>query len=174
MEYFIGAIIPWAGNFEPYGWFYCDGRQMQIMQWKGLYSVVGIRYGGDGQSYFNLPNLNGRAAVGSTASPANTGGCETVTLAAAQTPAHEHEIQANTNFNVAGANIPDSNKVAGVSRTGIAPVQLYRQYTGPADLVSLRTDTLNSVGTPGAHTNLQPYLATRYIICVYGEYPVRA
>lgn len=174
MEYLMGAIIPWAGNFEPDGWFYCDGRQMQIAQWQGLYSVLGLRYGGDGQTYFNLPNLNGRVGVGSTAYPANTGGCETVTLAAAQIPAHGHNIQANTNFNVAGASIPDPNKVPGVSRTAITPVQLYKQYTNPDDLVSLKADTLNSVGTPGAHTNFQPYLATRYIICVDGEYPVRA
>jgi microcystin-dependent protein len=174
MECFIGAIIPWAGNFEPRGWLYCDGRALTIAQWPALFNVIGLRYGGDGQTYFHLPNLKGRVAVGSTASPANTGGCETVTLTAAEIPAHGHNLQANTNLNVAGASLPDAGKVPGVWKSSMAPVQLYKQYTSPADLVSLKADTLGSVGTAGAHPNLQPYLAISYIICVWGEYPLRA
>lgn len=174
MDYFIGTIIPWTGSFEPNGWLYCDGRQMPIMQWSALYSVIGLRYGGDGKMFFNLPNLNGRVAVGAINHSAYTGGCEAVTLTTSQMPAHVHNIQANTNSTIAGASIPDPDKSPGVSKAGLGATQIYRQYTNPTDLVNLKTDTLSDFGTPGAHTNLQPYLATRYIICVIGEYPVRS
>ena len=173
MEYYVGTIIPWSGIYEPYGWLFCDGRQMSVMQWQALYSVIGMRYGGNGQSYFNLPNLNGRVAVGSMTSPANTGGAETVTLAENQLPSHTHNIQANTNLTTPGASIPDPAKVPGVSKAGLGATQLYKQYTSPTDLVPLNANTLSSFGTPGAHTNLQPYLEKKYIICVIGEYPLR-
>jgi microcystin-dependent protein len=173
MDYFIGAIIPWAGGYEPRGWYYCDGRQLNIQQWSALYSVLGTRYGGDAQNYFNLPNLNGRVAVGSATVPANTGGYETVTLTANQVPSHGHTIQANINVNVAGSGIPDADKFPGASGAGLGATQLYKQYSSPNDLVSLNGETLDIYGTPGPHTNLQPCLVTRYIICVDGEYPAR-
>lgn len=173
MDYFIGAIIPWSADFEPYNWFFCDGRQVLMSQWQALYAVIGTRYGGDGRTYFNLPNLNGRVAVGSTAYPANTGGSETVTLTTAQIPTHGHNILANTNLNISGASTPDSSRVPGASKAGLGATQLYKQLTSSADLVSLNANTLNNFGVSGAHTNLQPYLAMRYIICVNGEYPFR-
>lgn len=173
MDYFIGTIIPWSGSYEPYGWYYCDGRQMPITRWNILYSVIGLRYGGDGQTYFNLPNLNGRVAVGSMNTIATSGGTETVTLHINELPSHGHSIKANTNLSIAGASIPDSTKVPGVSKAGLGATQLYKQFTTPTDLVPLNSNTLNYSGTQGSHTNLQPYLAMKYIICVEGDYPIR-
>ncbi|HWT76562.1 MAG TPA: tail fiber protein [Mobilitalea sp.] len=171
MDYFIGTIIAWANTFEPYGWLYCDGRSLPVEQYPALYAVIGNRYGGDSVN-FNLPNLNGRVAVGSIAGGAS-GGVEMVTLNSNQTPVHGHDLQANTNSVLPGANIPDANKGLGVVKSGPTTTAMYKQYTSPSDLVGLNNTTLSSYGTQGAHTNLQPYLAMKYIICIYGEFPAR-
>ncbi len=54
---FIGEIKIFAGNFEPSGWMFCDGRQLSTSKYPLLFSIVGIMYGGDEQN-FCLPNLN--------------------------------------------------------------------------------------------------------------------
>jgi microcystin-dependent protein len=54
---FIGEIKIFAGNFEPEGWMFCDGRTLSSTRHPLLFSIVGIMYGGDDQN-FNLPNLN--------------------------------------------------------------------------------------------------------------------
>lgn len=173
MDYFIGTILPWAGTFEPKGWYLCDGRALQTIQYQALYHVIGTRYGGDGRTYFNLPNLNGRVAIGGVSNTARQGGTEAVALTAAQLPAHGHSIQTNTNTNISGSNVPDSAKGPGVSRAGLSNAPLYKKNSGSADLITLHQSTLSIVGNTGTHTNLQPYLAVKYIICVEGVFPQR-
>lgn len=52
----IGEIKLFAGNFEPKGWMFCDGRQLKVSRNQSLFSIIGISYGGDADN-FNLPNL---------------------------------------------------------------------------------------------------------------------
>jgi microcystin-dependent protein len=59
MDYILGTIVLYAYTFEPYGWFKCDGRSLQISGNTALYSLLGSTYGGDGRTYFNLPNMLG-------------------------------------------------------------------------------------------------------------------
>ena len=61
---FIGEIRIFAGKFAPEGWFFCYGQQLPIKGNEALYAVIGQTYGGDGRTYFNLPNLQGYAPVG--------------------------------------------------------------------------------------------------------------
>jgi hypothetical protein len=42
----------------------CDGRSLQITQNTGLFSLIGTKYGGNGVTTFNLPNLNGKVWKG--------------------------------------------------------------------------------------------------------------
>ena len=62
-EAFIGEVILFSGNFVPDGWKECNGQVMKIKNNESLYSILGITYGGDGNTVFNLPNIT---------SPANT------------------------------------------------------------------------------------------------------
>ncbi|MEO8886255.1 MAG: tail fiber protein, partial [Mucilaginibacter sp.] len=57
MEPIIGEIRPFAFNYPPQGWLYCDGRKLSIQQYTALYATIGFQYGGDQKTYFNLPNL---------------------------------------------------------------------------------------------------------------------
>src|SRR5688572_12849104 len=100
---FLGEIRLFAGNFEPVGWMFCDGRELEIADHVPLFSLIGTIYGGDGQSTFNLPDLRGRVPVhrgqapgGSSYFTGETGGVEEVTLSVQQIPSHNHAFVAST------------------------------------------------------------------------------
>ena len=37
----IGEVKLWAGNFEPPGWTFCDGKFLSLTEFVDLYSVIG-------------------------------------------------------------------------------------------------------------------------------------
>ena len=55
----IGSIYLFPYNFAPMGWMSCDGQILQINQYTPLFALIGATYGGNGQTTFALPNLNG-------------------------------------------------------------------------------------------------------------------
>jgi microcystin-dependent protein len=59
----VGTIIAYSGPTTkiPYGWALCDGASKDgtTAQWKQLFDVIGITWGGTGTTY-NLPDLRGR------------------------------------------------------------------------------------------------------------------
>jgi microcystin-dependent protein len=57
MPRFVGEIALLPFNFEPAGWIFCDGRVLSIAENDVLYSRLGNRFGGDGQSTFGVPDL---------------------------------------------------------------------------------------------------------------------
>ena len=57
MEYFLGGIMLFGGDFAPVGWLPCDGRVLPISQYQALFTILGTNYGGDGQKTFALPKL---------------------------------------------------------------------------------------------------------------------
>lgn len=56
-ESFIGEIRLFAGNFAPMGWQFCNGQTVLIEGNEALYSIIGISYGGNGRTDFQLPKL---------------------------------------------------------------------------------------------------------------------
>lgn len=58
MDFLIGQILWVAFDFEMKGFMKCDGRALPINQYQALFSLIGIKYGGDGRSSFELPALN--------------------------------------------------------------------------------------------------------------------
>jgi microcystin-dependent protein len=57
MDFYIGQIVLFAGNFAPRNWMTCAGQLLQISSNPALFSLVGTTYGGDGVHTFALPNL---------------------------------------------------------------------------------------------------------------------
>src|SRR4051794_21579341 len=93
----LGEIALVAFNFAPQGWAFCNGQLLSIAQNTALFSLLGTTYGGDGQTTFALPNLQGRVPLhfgqGPGLSPYLLGqaiGVEGVALQTAQMPAHTH------------------------------------------------------------------------------------
>ncbi|MEM1203928.1 MAG: tail fiber protein [Acidobacteriota bacterium] len=57
MDPFLGQIVLNSVNFTPDGWHVCNGALLSVNDNSGLFSLLGIRYGGDGVSNFALPKL---------------------------------------------------------------------------------------------------------------------
>ena len=53
----LGEIKLFSNNIIPRGFLPAEGQTLQINQYQTLFSLIGFKYGGDGQSTFNLPDL---------------------------------------------------------------------------------------------------------------------
>lgn len=174
MDGYLGTILAWAPNFAPLYWEFCRGQLLNVSMYQALFSLLGNTYGGDGRTTFALPNLCGRVIVGtgqgtgtSVYSMGMTGGAETVTLSAAQIPIHSHAIPASGNPGSTG--IPSSGVcLARAEDADENPIPIYSAQAANTTLAPT-----GMVGGGNAHTNLQPFMALNYIICVQGMYPER-
>ena len=99
MDPFVAEIRIFPFNFAPRGWAFCNGQILPISQNTALFSLLGTTYGGNGQSTFALPNLQGRAAMFNGQGPGlslrdlgEQGGTENVTLLITEMPAHTHVV----------------------------------------------------------------------------------
>lgn len=155
-------ILPY--DFAPRGWAMCDGQYLSIAQNMALYSLLGTRFGGDGNTIFALPDLRGRVPLHFDVNHplGQSGGAREVTLDASQLPAHSHALNASSRLGTEPA--PAGNALAA---TGVA------QYGPPDALTPLHADTVGVVGGGAAHTNMQPFQALSFVIALQGIYPSR-
>jgi microcystin-dependent protein len=65
----IGAIGLFAAIWVPAGWLAADGSPFAISQNVALFETIGSAFGGNGATFFELPDLKGRAAMGAGAGP---------------------------------------------------------------------------------------------------------
>ncbi len=59
MDPILGEIRMFGGDYEPHYWKQCDGQLLKIDDYGALYSLIGTRYGGDGEATFGLPDFRG-------------------------------------------------------------------------------------------------------------------
>jgi microcystin-dependent protein len=162
---FIGEIRMFAGNFAPVGWAFCDGQLTPISQNDSLFTLIGTRYGGDGQETFALPNLQSRHPMhqGNGFILGEAGGVESVTLTTQQIPVHAHvPIGTQTEGNEQS---PADRIWAGSNA---------RQFASnpPAgSLFGMRAGLLSPAGGSQPHENRMPYLGISFIISLYGLFP---
>lgn len=162
-------IIPF--EFAPRGWAFCDGQLLPISQNTALFSLLGTQYGGNGQSNFALPDLQGRSPMqwgqGPGLSPRDigeSGGQASVALSAAQMPSHGHTLMADAGNADTGAPSPST-----ALATASAAV-----YGPPGDLVAMSGESIAAAGGAGAHENRQPFLTLNFVIALQGIYPPRS
>lgn len=184
MDEFIGVVKLFAGNFAPRGWRLCNGDLMPIAQYTALFSLIGTTYGGNGQTNFALPNLNGRVAIGagpgvqgtSTRVQGETVGSETVILTINNLPAHKHNVASTLNSATTVAathNVPAVGSVlAKASDINTDAANIYAAGPGTIPIGSIvTTETL--IGGANPLPIMQPSLALTYIICLEGVWPSR-
>lgn len=166
---YIGEIRMFAGTFAPVGWAFCDGQLLPISQHDALFNLIGITYGGDGQTTFALPDLRGRIPVGQGSLfgqhdflVGETGGAEEVTLTTSQIPSHHHP------WTVVGDRSGTSAVPAGARPAQSTSVTPYLQES---PINALAADAATPTGGSQPHSNLQPYLCVHFIISLDGEYP---
>lgn len=56
-EGYLGEIRLWAPAFEPLNWRFCEGQTLPIQNNEALFSLLGVAYGGDMRTKFQLPDL---------------------------------------------------------------------------------------------------------------------
>lgn len=134
-----GSVTQWAGSGSaPTGWLMCDGTAVSRTTYSALFTAISTTYGvGDGSSTFNLPDMQGRVAIGAGTGRNNADdgsltartigtyeGEETHTLTEAELPAHTHtytkpnllesyrnSIEAGTNGNHSSTEDQDTGSV---------------------------------------------------------------
>lgn len=165
---YLGEIRMFAGTFAPLGWALCAGQLLPISQNDALFALIGTTYGGDGQSTFALPDLQGRIPIhmgrGTGLTPrviGENGGSETVTLTSAQLASHSHAFPAS--INAAAAGDPLNNVVA---NTGAAFV-----YSTSSPNVAMSPSAINPAGGSQPHDNAMPFLCVNFIIALEGIFP---
>jgi microcystin-dependent protein len=151
-----GGIIMWSGSIAsiPTGWVLCNGSN-------------------------GSPDLRNRFVVGagSSYSPSNTGGADTVSLSTANMPAHNHSFSGSGTTSTAGnhrhgsvanplTNDNGRDGDAGSNSTGINEYDKFGASTGYAGdhnhTVSI-SGTTGNTGSGTAHENRPPYYALAYI-----------
>ena len=60
---YLASICITAADFCPTGYTDASGQVLPIAQNTALFSLLGVKYGGDGKVTFALPKLNGNANV---------------------------------------------------------------------------------------------------------------
>jgi microcystin-dependent protein len=166
---YIGEIRMFAGNFPPVGWMFCSGQQLPISENETLFQLIGTTYGGDGESTFNLPNLQSRVPMhmgngpdGVTYQIAEAAGVESVTLTTQQIPVHNHTLLGSGT--AANQGTPSGGVILGTS----AQVT-YMIEADPE--VNLNANAISPVGGSQPHENCQPFLCINYIISLFGIFP---
>lgn len=167
---FIGEIRMFAGNFPPVGWMFCEGQLLPISEFQALFALIGITYGGDGQSTFALPDLRGRFPLhqGNGFTLAENGGVETVTLTVSQIPDHSHPAQCSPG----GGN--SATPVGNYWATDpFGNTAAYNESDGSMMAVATG-NTPGAIGPAGGsqpHSNFSPYLCVDFIISLFGVFP---
>ncbi|MBW7968510.1 tail fiber protein [Bradyrhizobium sp. BR 10289] len=174
----LGQIMPFAGSVIPKNWALCNGALLSIQQNQGLFSLLGTYYGGNGVTNFQLPDLRGRAIMGSTG---NAGlypvgminGSPQATLNVQQIPSHNHLIQVSAAQGGGRGSVPPAGNVFATNTLPAAnPTKIFATAGSGDTQLALATNLLND-GSNQAHNNMQPYLTISYLIALQGVYPSR-
>ena len=176
-EPFIAEIRIWGSTFNPRGWAGCDGQTIAINQNTALFSLIGILYGGDGTSSFNLPDLQGRSPMHFGHGPGlsmrmvgESAGTEQVTLNQAQLPQHRHTLFGYSEQG--NSSSPANNHLAVDVGAGTGVIR-YTAEQNQATTTTMASNSLGNTGGSQGHENRQPLLAMRFCIALTGLYPSR-
>lgn len=178
-EELMGVIKTFTGNFAPRGYMLCNGALLSIAQYSALFTILGTTYGGDGQTTFALPNLNGRYPIGTGNSTTGQSyelgemaGTPQNTILSQNLPSFSSQLKvSSSNATTASPSATTSLAVSGT--------QAGRDFIAVPSFVDTAPNTVINpqsvifIGQNLPVNNMPPYLGVNYIICVEGIYPSR-
>ena len=166
---FVAEIRIFPFNFAPRGWAWCNGQLLPLSQNTALFSLLGTTYGGNGQSNFALPNLEGSAPLHPGQGPGlslydlgQQSGTETVTLLQSEIPSHNHTLR--DSLETAEVNNPSGGSLA----TASAAI-----YSTNALNTTMSPAALSLTGGSQPHNNMMPYITFYFNIALQGVFPPR-
>ena len=192
----VGDLKMSAVGADHLGWIICNGRSLNVSEWRALHNAIGYQFGGSGAT-FNLPNPAGRvlgtigAGSGLTSRALGASvGTETHVLTVEEMPDHKHTITdvqhshnytptANNNQQVAGVIIDGPNVNDGVN-SATATSLAFTGITGTNFTGGSNSTDSNQPGGAGvaatAHENMQPtlFIGNTFIYSgkpTYGTWP---
>lgn len=146
----IGATIEWHSDIIPENWLLCDGQAVSRTDYAELFNVLGTKFGtGDGSTTFNLPDVQGKVAVGKDENDTDfdelgkTGGEKEHTLTITEMPDHSHKADSLVYWGNTAV-----NGLAGASGT----------------YWTVGNRSTESTGGNQPHNNLQPHIVCNFII----------
>lgn len=172
-EPYVGEIQLLAFPFAPKDFANCTGATLAIRQNTALFSLLGVQYGGNGTTTFQLPNFVNCAPCSQGAGPGLTSrvmgelfGENAVTLTQETLPAHVHGIQVyGTRAATDKVGTPAPNAAITAPGQSQAFIPNGTPETTFAPLV------LAQAGGNGPHENRQPFLALNFSIALQGTFP---
>ncbi|GAL35940.1 microcystin dependent protein [Vibrio maritimus] len=186
-DYFLGEIRQVAFSFAPHNWSDCGGAFVEISQNASLYALVGNKFGGNGVSNFQLPDLRGRAPVGFgqrekitafgrtgtdiVASVGTLQGVEQVTLGQVNLPPHYHTLYASAE--AADEKSPVRKKESNMFAVSQSTTGEGLYSTSNDNQVSLNSSSVTSYGGSQSLSIIQPTTVMRFIIAIDGLFPSR-
>ncbi|DBA76535.1 TPA: hypothetical protein ACH3X2_008590 [Trebouxia sp. C0005] len=169
----VGQLCIGCAEATPDGWLPCDGKAVNREKYSQLFGVIKSAYGdGDGQTTFNVPNLQGRVAVGQGSEGSgfekvgSTGGEAAHKLQEHEMPAHTHHVHdpghqhhvryCGRNYTAQGGKdsafganaLGHDGEGSGVGDTGAEPSHI----------------SLHQAGGGAPHNNMPPYIVMCYFI----------
>jgi microcystin-dependent protein len=180
-EPFIGEVKIFGFSFSPVGYDFCKGQLYSIAQYTALFSLIGTNYGGDGQTTFALPNLQGRIPIGQGQGPGlpdysigEAAGSPTVTLTTAQMPMHIHTLF-NMHVQLKASNAAADENTPGNLYPGVASASVYTASPTPNVFMGRTqiTGTSDATGNGMPFSVANPYLVLNYCIATEGIFPSR-
>ncbi|MDR3479517.1 MAG: tail fiber protein [Burkholderiaceae bacterium] len=187
MEVYLGSIMTFGFNFAPYQWQLCNGQTLAISQYSALFALIGTYYGGNGTSTFQLPDLQGRMAIGQGNGAGLTprvigesSGSENVSILVSNMPTHLHTVTPSFNVSteVQGNKLAPSatNNVLAGTVAGSANAASIWATSTPAPTIPLGGGSAVNTSQMGGGVpapSMNPYLALNFSIAMAGLFPSR-
>lgn len=160
VEAYVGEVCTFSFDWCPNGFLPADGRTLAPQQYQVLFSLLGNRFGGNGTTTFNLPDLRGRSVVG-------TGQGQTQGVNFPNNVAFAQQVgQQQQTLTPAQAPVAPHTHTA-----GFAPVSGPVDVALPASTGNLGVTAALPVGAPasGATPTATPASGQNYLTTVSGQ-----
>lgn len=185
-DQYLGEIRMTGFNFAPVGWALCNGQTLSISANNALFALLGVTYGGNGTTSFNLPNLQCRVPIHQGSAPGlspsvigEIGGAESVTLLTTNLPMHNHMIATPVSNLAATASTPVNGYMALDTAAATPPIERTTIAVKSYATGSVTGQTAAPYPSAVAGGNLPvdispPYLVINFIIALTGIFPSRS